>query len=90
MSKEKTINKDRTYSSAVDNKRIILFNDDVNTFDFVISSLIELCGHELEQAEQCAVIVHNNGKCDIKEGSYNELFPIHVELVTRGLSAEIA
>ena len=68
---------------------LILHNDDVNTFDFVIESLIELCGHNALQAEQCAHIVHNNGKCGIKKGSYNDLKPIYETLLGRGLSATI-
>jgi ATP-dependent Clp protease adaptor protein ClpS len=68
---------------------IILFNDDVNTFDFVIDSLIEICDHTAEQAEQCALLVHYKGKCAVKTGEYNELKPRCTQLLTRGLSAEI-
>lgn len=71
-------------------KRIlVLHNDDVNTFDFVIESLIEICSHTVEQAEQCTWLVHFKGKCDVKSGSYNFLEPMCVELLHRGLSAEI-
>ena len=52
---------------------IVLFNDEVNTFDFVIDSLIEICDHTLEQAEQCTLLVHYKGKCTVKTGEYNEL-----------------
>lgn len=68
---------------------IILFNDDVNTFDFVIDSLIEVCDHTAEQAEQCALLVHYKGKCAVKTGEYNELKPRCTQLLTKGLSAEI-
>lgn len=68
---------------------IILFNDDVNTFDFVIDSLIEICEHTAEQAEQCALLVHYKGKCAVKTGEYDELKPRCTQLLTRGLSAEI-
>jgi len=68
---------------------IILFNDDVNTFDFVIDSLIEVCDHTAEQAEQCALLVHYKGKCAVKTGEYNELKPRCTILLTKGLSAEI-
>ncbi|HCE54885.1 MAG: ATP-dependent Clp protease adaptor ClpS [Lutibacter sp.] len=68
---------------------IILFNDDVNTFDFVIDSLIEICDHTAEQAEQCALLVHFKGKCAVKTGEYDELKPRCTQLLTRGLSAEI-
>ncbi|MEN9347462.1 MAG: hypothetical protein RLZZ77_973 [Bacteroidota bacterium] len=69
--------------------RIILFNDEVNTFDFVIDSLIQLCGHDPLQAEQCTLIVHYNGKCDVKNGEYSKLEPICTALLDRGLTAEI-
>ena len=55
---------------------IILYNDDVNTFDHVIKTLVTHCGHTFEQAEQCAYIVHFSGKCVVKTGSYDELEPI--------------
>ena len=68
---------------------IVLYNDDVNTFDWVIDSLIELCKHGSEQAEQCALLVHFKGKCNVKSGSYNELKPICEALLDRGLSAKL-
>lgn len=67
-----------------------MFNDDVNTFDFVIETLVEVCGHEYLQAEQCAYIVHYKGKCAVKHGSYEELEPLCSEMLRRGLSAEIS
>ena len=69
---------------------LVLFNDDVNTFDWVISSLVEVCYHEVLQAEQCALIVHTKGKCGVKNGTYEELEPKCTALLSRGLSAEIA
>jgi ATP-dependent Clp protease adaptor protein ClpS len=68
---------------------IVLFNDDVNTFDWVISSLVEVCEHTFEQAEQCSVLVHYKGKCAVKTGEYDELESQCTELLNRGLSAEI-
>ena len=68
---------------------IILYNDEENTFDFVIEALMDLCEHELEQATQCTYLVHYKGKCDVKSGTYNELKPICSELLNRGLTAEI-
>jgi len=68
---------------------IVLFNDDVNTFDHVIDSLIDICDHTLEQAEQCALLVHYKGKCTVKTGEYNDLKPRCARLLTKGLSAEI-
>jgi len=68
---------------------IILYNDDVNTFDHVINTLVAYCDHTLEQAEQCAYIVHHTGKCAVKSGSYEELEPICIQLLEAQLSAEI-
>ena len=68
---------------------IILYNDDVNTFDHVINTLISVCDHSLEQAEQCSLIVHYKGKCGVKSGSYSELKPMCTKLLQAGLSAEI-
>ena len=70
-------------------KFIVVYNDDVNTFGWVIQSLIEVCEHDYTQAEQCAMIIHNNGKCDVKGGSYSELEPLATELLRRQLSAKI-
>jgi len=68
---------------------IVLFNDEVNTFDFVIDSLIEVCDHTLEQAEQCTILVHYKGKCAVKTGEYEELKSKCTRLLEKGLSAEI-
>ncbi|CAL2103625.1 Clp protease ClpS [Tenacibaculum sp. 190130A14a] len=68
---------------------IVLYNDDVNTFDFVIDSLVSVCDHTLEQAEQCTVLVHYKGKCTVKTGEYNDLEPRCSKLLQLGLSAEI-
>lgn len=69
--------------------QIVLFNDDVNTFDHVINMLIYACEHTPEQAEQCAIIVHYKGKCIVKSGPYDELEPRCSMLLDAGLSAEI-
>lgn len=71
------------------NNEIILFNDDVNTFDHVIETLIRVCDHEALQAEQCAILVHYKGKCSVKTGVYEELIPQCSALLDAGLSAEI-
>ena len=68
---------------------LILYNDDVNTFDHVIDTLVKVCHHTFEQAEQCAIIVHFKGKCDVKSGSYTFLKPLCTALLNAGLSAEI-
>ncbi len=68
---------------------IILFNDDVNTFEHVIESLVDVCNHSSVQAEQCAYLVHFKGKCAVKTGEYEELKPRCTKLLNLGLSAEI-
>ena len=68
---------------------IVLHNDEVNTFDFVIESLIRVCEHTLEQAEQCTNLVHYKGKCIVKSGTYKDLEPRCSELLRIGLSAEL-
>ena len=68
---------------------IILHNDDYNTFDHVIVSLIEICSHSPEQAEQCAHITHFNGKCDVKKGAYPVLERMYRKLKLRGLSVTL-
>jgi len=68
---------------------IVLFNDEVNTFEYVINSLIDVCDHSPEQAEQCTYLVHYKGKCTVKSGEYDELKPRCSRLLNLGLSAEI-
>ena len=68
---------------------IILYNDDVNTFDNVISCLIKICEHTYMQAEQCAYLVHYTGKCAVKTGSLEDLAHRCTALLEEGLSAEI-
>jgi ATP-dependent Clp protease adaptor protein ClpS len=72
-----------------DGQKLVLFNDDVHSFDFVIEALMEVCGHELLQAEQCTVLVHYKGKCAVKNGTWEELEPMCTALLDRGLTAEI-
>lgn len=68
---------------------IILYNDDVNTFDHVIRCLIKICEHTFMQAEQCAYLVHFTGKCIVKTGSLEDLTPRCTALLNEGLSAEV-
>jgi len=68
---------------------LIVWNDDVNTFDWVIKTLIEVCKHEPEQAEQCAMIVHYKGKCDVKKGAFEELKTMCEAIVDRGIGATV-
>ena len=68
---------------------LVLFNDDVNTFDFVMDSLVEVCDHDALQAEQATILVHYKGKCDVKNGDKKKLLPLCNALLKRGLTAEI-
>ncbi len=70
-------------------KKLIVHNDDVNTFEWVIESLIEVCHHEVQQAEQCTYIIHFKGKCAVKEGDFDELKPMKDGLTSRGIQATI-
>lgn len=74
---------------TVKQNEIILFNDDVNTFDHVIKTLINVCDHSPVQAEQCSLIVHYKGKCTVKTGEYDDLKPRCTKLLQAGLNAEI-
>ena len=75
---------------ALENQyELVLFNDDVNTFDFVIDALISICEHTDEQAHQCTLLVHYKGKCTVKTGEYSDLEPRCTKLLELGLSAEI-
>jgi ATP-dependent Clp protease adaptor protein ClpS len=74
---------------TVKQNEIVVFNDDVNTFDHVIETLISVCDHTPEQAEQCSLIVHYKGKCTVKTGEYKDLEPRCTGLLSAGLSAEI-
>ena len=71
------------------NNEIVLHNDDVNTFDHVIETLVRVCKHTEEQAQQCAILVHYKGNCTVKTGSFVELKPQGTSLLEAGLSAEI-
>src|SRR6516225_11314631 len=68
---------------------LIVWNDEVNTFEWVIETLVEVCGHSIEQAEQCAMIIHTKGKYAVKRGSYDELKPVCDAITDRGIGATI-
>jgi ATP-dependent Clp protease adaptor protein ClpS len=87
--KEKDSPVDVLEEELKDENHLVVFNDEVNTFDFVIESLIKVCQHDPIQAEQCTFIIHFNGKCSVKDGSYNKLRPMCEALLDRGLSATI-
>ena len=62
-------------------KRLVVHNDDVTSFQTVIRALISVCNHTLSQAEQCTLIVHNNGKCSVKTGTYADLKPLKEQII---------
>lgn len=68
---------------------LIVWNDEVNTFEWVITTLIDICGHSQEQAEQCAMLIHNKGKYAVKNGSYDTLLPQKVAITDRLITATI-
>lgn len=72
-----------------DSHSIIVWNDEVNTFDWVIDSLMDICCHTREQAEQCALIIHHAGKYAVKQGDFETLRPQAEALIDRGISATI-
>ncbi|HTB26988.1 MAG TPA: ATP-dependent Clp protease adaptor ClpS [Puia sp.] len=68
---------------------LVVWNDEINSFDWVIQTLIEVCHHSTEQAEQCAMIIHTQGKYAVKQGSYDELKPLCDAITDRGIGATI-
>lgn len=68
---------------------LVLHNDDYHTFDYVIDALMEICDHDLPQAEQCTLLIHYKGKCDVKKGSFYYLRPLKNALVQKDLKATI-
>jgi ATP-dependent Clp protease adaptor protein ClpS len=90
MSTQEQILEATAVETAVGNAHeIVLYNDDVNTFDHVIETLMRVCEHTAEQAEQCALLVHYKGKCTVKTGELTELIPQCSALLEAGLSAEL-
>ena len=87
--KEKVREKVNLKEVTSKNNEIIVYNDDVNTFDHVIETLIRVCEHTPEQAEQCSLIIHYNGKCTVKTGILEKLTPQCSQLLEAGISAEI-
>ncbi|MCB2208014.1 MAG: ATP-dependent Clp protease adaptor ClpS [Bacteroidetes bacterium] len=87
--KEKTSYANEAEEQLLDLKSLILYNDDHNTFDFVIETLIDVCEHDPLQAENCAMIAHFKGKCPVKSGTDKELMPYYTEMTNRELTVEI-
>jgi len=79
-------------SRDTDRKRhasLVLHNDDINSFDYVMETLVEVCNHSLTQAEQCATITHYKGKCEIRSGPFCEMKELRYQLISRGLKASV-
>ena len=87
-SPQKEVNKE----SETKNSRsrfLVLHNDDYHTFDYVIDALIEICDHDIHQAEQCTQLIHYKGKCEVKKGSFSYLRPMKNALIQKDLKATI-
>jgi ATP-dependent Clp protease adaptor protein ClpS len=76
-------------NTAIKENHLVLYNDDVNTFDYVIELLMKVCNHDAIQAEQCVMLVHYKGKCSVKRGSFEVLEPMLAILSDAGLTVEI-
>jgi len=69
--------------------KLTIYNDDVNSYEYIIACLIRFCKHEPIQAEQCAVIAHNTGRCTVKTGNFNDIFEMHKDLKEMDILTEI-
>ncbi|BDC98072.1 ATP-dependent Clp protease adaptor ClpS [Persicobacter psychrovividus] len=78
-----------TDESTVEERDLMVYNDDINTFDHVIDTLIKVCRHTTEQAEQCTWIIHYKGKCAVKKGTLRELKPMRDAICEAGIDAKI-
>jgi ATP-dependent Clp protease adaptor protein ClpS len=87
--KEKILHKDDKLKSGSEAGSLVLYNDDVNTFEHVIKSLVEICGHDSVQAEQCAMIVHFKGSCEVKLGVIEVLNAMSRSLNSKGLNSKV-
>ena len=87
--KESPLHKDHKLSREEELSSLILFNDNINTFAHVIKALVEVCGHNLEQAEQCALIVHFKGSCQVKLGNIETVNSMNRSLSRRGLRSRV-
>ena len=69
--------------------KLVLHNDDINTFDYVMEILMEVCDHSMTQAEQCATITHFKGKCEVRSGSFTAMKELRYQLISKGLKATV-
>lgn len=76
-------------SDSEEKHDLMVYNDDFNTFDHVIETLIRVCKHEVTQAEQCTYLIHYKGKCSVKKGSYENLKPMREGITDAGIKAAI-
>jgi ATP-dependent Clp protease adaptor protein ClpS len=86
---EKTITKKKTDTDKSNLYHLIIHNDNINSFDHVIECLIKYCGHESIQAEQCSITIHTKGKCDVKEGNFEEMYILKKKLENENLTCSI-
>ena len=87
--KERTLHRDDKLQRGSETSTLVLYNDEVNTFDHVIKSLVEVCGHDSVQAEQCALIVHFKGSCEVKVGVQEVLTAMSRSLNAKGLNSVV-
>ena len=76
-------------TETVDIMDLVVFNDDINTFDHVIDTLIRVCNHSAEQAEQCTLLIHFKGKCTVRSGTFDFLKPMREAICEAGIDARI-
>jgi ATP-dependent Clp protease adaptor protein ClpS len=74
---------------VTDTHDLVVFNDEVNTFEHVIETLMNVCEHSPEQAEQCTLIIHHKGKCSVKNGEFEFLKELRTLICQKGISAEV-
>lgn len=86
---EEVLTLDEVLEDVTSGYAIVVYNDDVNTFDWVIKSLVEVCGHTFEQAEQCAIFIHFKGRYAVKHGTETELIPMKDALLERYITAKV-
>lgn len=82
-------NREEVLTATQDPCQLVVWNDEVNTFDWVITTLMEVCGHSHEQAEQCAYIIHFNGKYAVKKGEFEQLKTMCEAITERGINATV-